>query len=141
MSRPPSSRKSHHNEQTLENEIENSTGTGAVEHALYRQDEKQKQKHSEEAIESIHNVSTTSSHGDEAEATSSVEDSDPRDVEASIAEPPYTVFTASQKRFIVLLAACAGFFSAVSIFAKFDQNTSLTRCRCLQTYTFRLSIH
>lgn len=124
MSRQPSFGESHRNEQTPRDEIVKSTGSGTDQNVLYRQDEKQKQDHSEEAIESIHNVSTTSSH-DENEAAS-VEDNDMRDVESSIAEPPYTVFTASQKRFIVLLAACAGFFSAVSISTKFDQDISLT---------------
>ena len=113
MSRPPSLPENHHNEQTRDSETVNPTASGAVEHALYRHDEKQEQSQSQEAIESIHDVSITSSN-DEAEATSSMEDNDLRDVEASIAEPPYTVFTASQKRFIVFMASWAGFFSPVS---------------------------
>lgn len=116
----------------------NHTGSGAVEDALYGQDEKKRQNHSEEAIESIHHVSTTSSN-DEEEAAS-VDDTNMRDVESSIAEPPYTVFTASQKRFIVLLAACAGFFSAVSIFTMFNQDTSLTSSRSLPIFISRLLI-
>ncbi|KAG9544599.1 MFS general substrate transporter, partial [Aureobasidium melanogenum] len=124
MSRPPSSRESRHAEQNPRDEILNHTGSGVVEHALYRKDENKKQDHSEEAVESIHHVSTTSSNGEDE--TASVEDNVLRDAESGIAEPPYTVFTASQKRFIVLLAACAGFFSAVSANIYFPALNSLT---------------
>lgn len=116
----------------------NHTGSGAVEHALYGKDERKKHDQSEEAIESIHHVSTTSSNGEDEAAF--VDDTDMRDVESSIAEPPYTVFTASQKRFIVLLAACAGFFSAVSIFTMFNRDTSLTSSRSLPIFISRLLI-
>lgn len=120
MSLPPSSQQEvHHEEQSRRDESNNVPGLGARENSHHGQDGKQDQTHSEEAVESIHEVSTSSSRGED-EVASSIEDIDPRDVEASISEPPYTVFTASQKRFIALLAACAGFFSAVSLCVQCD---------------------
>jgi hypothetical protein len=114
MSLPPSSRESQHNDQIVGKQNTNLNGLEASQNTPHSRDEKRKQDHSEEAVGSIHDVSISTSH-DEDEVASSIEDDALRDVEASISEPPYTVFTRSQKRFIALLAACAGFFSAVSL--------------------------
>lgn len=114
MSFPPSSREGDDHEQQSQGDDNNNVpGLGARENSPHGRDGKQDRTHSEEAVESMHEVSTSTSC-DEDEVASSIEDVDLRDVEASISEPPYTVFTASQKRFIAFLAACAGFFSAVS---------------------------
>jgi hypothetical protein len=125
MSLPPSSRESQHNEQIAAKETINLNGLEASQNTPHCRDEKRKQDHSEEAVESIHDVSISTSR-DEDEVASSIEDNDLRDVEASISEPAYTVFTRSHKRFIALLAACAGFFSAVSFCAEYDRNIPLT---------------
>ena len=124
MSLPPPSREEiHHDEPSRGQEITH--GSGAHETTSHGRDRKQNRTRSEEAVESIHEVSTSTSR-DEDEVASSIEDIDLRDVEASISEAPYTVFTASQKRFIALLAACAGFFSAVSLFVQCIRDSSLT---------------
>lgn len=106
MSQSPPTRENHHNEETRGGEPLNPGSQYRV-----SQDQPKLPKQFGEATESIHDVSPLTSRDD---AASSLEDNELPDIEASIAEPPYTVFTASQKRFIVLLAACAGFFSAVS---------------------------
>lgn len=138
MSLPPSREGIHHDEPSRGQEITH--GPEACETAPQGRDRKQNRNHSEEAVESIHEVSTSTSH-DEDEVASSIEDVELRDVEASISEAPYTVFTASQKRFIALLAACAGFFSAVSIFVQRIRDSSFVDChRFRQTYISRLSI-
>jgi len=124
MSILPSPRESHHDEQSREETID-PVGLGAYNKTPHGRDEKQYQNHSEEAVESVHEVSASTSR-DEDEIASSIEDVDPRDVESSISEPPYTVFTSSQKRFIALLAACAGFFSAVCSHALRNLHLSLT---------------
>ena len=124
MSILPSPRESHHDEQNRE-EIIDLAEVGAYNKETHGRDEKQYRDHSEEAVESIHEVSASTSR-DEDEIASSIEDVDPRDVESSISQPPYTVFTSSQKRFIALLAACAGFFSAVCSYAHHNQDLSLT---------------
>lgn len=63
----------------------------------------------EECHERTHSVSTTHQTDDEA-AT--------RDLEAIVPVPsnrsPFTVFTPAQRRFIVFMASCGGFFSAAS---------------------------
>lgn len=124
MSLPPPSREEiHHDKPSRGQEITH--GSGVRETASHGRDRKQNRTHSEEAVESIHEVSTSTSR-DEEEVASSVEDINLRDVEASISEAPYTVFTASQKRFIALLAACAGFFSAVSLVVQRIRDSSLT---------------
>ena len=109
MSSPLQTHQSLRHEQTQGGE---STGPVSAEAnhntALERND---KQHYIGEATESVHDVSRSTSHD---QVASSIGEDDTRDLEASIAEPPYTVFTSSQKRFIVLLTACAGFFSAVS---------------------------
>lgn len=141
MSLPPSSREGdHHEEQSQGHENNNVPALGARENSPHGWDGKQDRTHPGEAVESIHEVSTSTSR-DEDEVASSIEDIDMPDVEASISEPPYTVFTASQKRFIALLAACAGFFSAVSLLVPCNRNPSLTLRRFLQIYISRLSIH
>jgi hypothetical protein len=115
MSEPQPPRKTKHNEQTPGEDITSPTGLGSGQNTLYGRAETKKCSHSDEAVESIHNVSISAS-GDEDEVASSIlEDVNLRDIEASISEAPYTVFTRSQKRFIAVLAACAGFFSAVSL--------------------------
>ncbi|KAI5195305.1 hypothetical protein AUEXF2481DRAFT_67 [Aureobasidium subglaciale EXF-2481] len=118
MSQSLPTRENHHNEGTR-------GGEPLSPGSQYRvpQDQEKIPKQFGEATESVHDVSPSTSRDD---AASSLEDSELRDVEASIAEPPYTVFTASQKRFIVLLAACAGFFSAVSANIYFPALNSLT---------------
>jgi hypothetical protein len=121
----PLSREIHNNERTRGEKIIDLAGPGAGQNTSHGIDEKQDRNHSEEAVESIHEVSTSTSH-DEDEIASSIEDIDMRDVESSVSEPPFTVFTSSQKRFIALLAACAGFFSAVSFCAQRSRNSSLT---------------
>jgi hypothetical protein len=75
------------------------------------------------------------------EAGSSLDDNDLRDVELADPEPLYTVFTAGQKRFIVSIAACAGFFSAVSScsFWAFSIPTLLTRGPDLGKHIFSSS--
>ena len=140
MSLPLSSRENlHHDAQSRGEEINNLLGLGARENSLHGQGGKQGQPHSEEAVESIHEFSTSTSH-DLDEVASSIEDIDLRDVESSVSEPPYTVFTASQKRFIALLAACAGFFSAVSLCVQCELKSFIDSVRFQQTYIFRLSI-
>jgi hypothetical protein len=119
----PLSREIYNNERG--EEIIDLAGPGAGQNTSHGRDDKQNRNHSEEAVESIHEVSTSTSH-DEHEIASSVDNVDLRDVESSISEPPFTVFTSSQKRFIALLAACAGFFSAVGLSAQCSRNSSLT---------------
>lgn len=75
-----------------------------------------KQNHQIEPVESI--SPSISRNG----SASWPEDESDQDVEANTVEAPYTVFTASQKRFIVFLTACAGFFSAVSLFSSSDSH-------------------
>ncbi|KAI5236484.1 MFS general substrate transporter [Aureobasidium subglaciale] len=118
MSQSPPTRENHHNEETRGGEPLNPGSQYRV-----SQDQPKTPKQFGEATESIHDVSPLTSRDD---AASSLEDNELPDIEASIAEPPYTVFTASQKRFIVLLAACAGFFSAVSANIYFPALNSLT---------------
>ncbi|KAI5202279.1 MFS general substrate transporter [Aureobasidium subglaciale] len=118
MSQSPSTRESRHNAETRGGEP---SDPGSQYHVS--QDQENLPKQFGEATESIRDVSSPASRDDTA---SSLDDNDLRDIEASIAEPPYTVFTASQKRFIVLLAACAGFFSAVSANIYFPALNSLT---------------
>jgi hypothetical protein len=117
MSDPQSPRKTEHNEQTRGVETASPLDLGSDQNKIQGRAENKKQTHPDEAVESIHDVD---------EVASSVEDVDLRDIEASISEAPYTVFTRSQKRFIALLAACAGFFSAVSLCVQFTRNTPLT---------------
>jgi hypothetical protein len=121
----PLAQEIHHDERSRGEETTNLPGTGPREVTSHGRDGKQDQTHSEEAVESLHEVSTSTSR-DEDEVASSIEDSALQDVESSISEPAYTVFTASQKRFIALLAACAGFFSAVSPYVECNRNPSLT---------------
>jgi hypothetical protein len=125
MSDPHTPRKTEYNEQTRGEEITSPTGLGSDQNTLHERAETKKCPHSDEAVESIHNVSISASC-DEDEVASSILEDNLRDVEASISEAPYTVFTRSQKRFIAVLAACAGFFSAVSLCAQCTQNTLLT---------------
>jgi hypothetical protein len=139
MSDPQSPRKTEHNEQTRGEEITSPTELGSDQNIIHGRAENKKQTHSDEAVESIHNVSI-SSFRDEDEVASSVEDVDLRDVEASISEAPYTVFTRSQKRFIALLAACAGFFSAVSLCVQLYSKHAIDSRRFLQIYISQLSI-
>lgn len=137
--RPSSEEGVPHDEQSRGEETNNLPGLGARENSLHGQDGTQGQTLSEEAVESIHEVSTSTSH-DLDEVASSIEDIDLRDVESSVSEPPYTVFTASQKRFIALLAACAGFFSAVSLCVQCELKCLIDSVRSRRTYIFQLSI-
>jgi hypothetical protein len=125
MSNTQSPRKIEHNEPTCEGDTTSSAGSGSGQNTPHGRAENKKQSHSDEAVESIHNVSLSSFRGED-EVASSIEDVDLREVEASISEAPYTVFTRSQKRFIALLAACAGFFSAVRLCVQYTRSTSLT---------------
>ncbi|THY53701.1 MFS general substrate transporter [Aureobasidium pullulans] len=122
MSSPLQTHQSLRHEQTQGGESTSPVSAEANHNtALERND---KQHYIGEATESVHDVSRSTSHD---QVASSIGEDDTRDLEASIAEPPYTVFTSSQKRFIVLLTACAGFFSAVSANIYFPALNSLTK--------------
>ncbi|THY88250.1 MFS general substrate transporter [Aureobasidium pullulans] len=122
MSSPLQTHQSLRHEQTQGGESTSPVSAEANHNtALQRND---KQHYIGEATESVHDVSRSTSHD---QVASSIGEDDTRDLEASIAEPPYTVFTSSQKRFIVLLTACAGFFSAVSANIYFPALNSLTK--------------
>ena len=95
----------------------------------------EKKQYAAEPTESVLSISPSPSHNDGGISSSSEED-EVDNLETNPIEPPYTVFTTSQKRFIVLLAACAGFFSAVSITSNLGLCQPINTLKDLSQYLF-----